>query len=106
MIAGQGLPKGRFQALLKARTPVAGLEPVTGNFKRISGRVRYPLSPNVPVTEDTKRVGRGSGGSSGRSVGYQVGGPRFESLSGTSQFLIAPLCPPSTKWVARSLKIW
>ncbi|GFO22785.1 hypothetical protein PoB_004929000 [Plakobranchus ocellatus] len=32
------------------------------------------------------------------AFGYQVRGPRFESQSGPSQFFIAPLCPPSTKW--------
>ncbi|GFN78948.1 hypothetical protein PoB_000545400 [Plakobranchus ocellatus] len=46
-----------------------------------------------------------SGGSSGRAVGYQVRGPGFESQYEPNQFIIAPLCPPSTKWVARSLKI-
>ncbi|GFN86262.1 hypothetical protein PoB_001276800 [Plakobranchus ocellatus] len=45
-----------------------------------------------------------SGGSSGRAVGYQVRDPGFESQSGTNQLLIAPSCPPSTKWVARPLK--
>ncbi|GFO48107.1 hypothetical protein PoB_007461200 [Plakobranchus ocellatus] len=44
---------------------------------------------------------KGSDGSSGRAVGYQVKGPRFESQPGPSQFFIAP--SPSTKWVARSL---
>ncbi|GFO18692.1 hypothetical protein PoB_004519700 [Plakobranchus ocellatus] len=38
----------------------------------------------------------GVGNSSGRAVGYQVGGSTFESQSGRSQFYIAPLCPPST----------
>ncbi|GFN91119.1 hypothetical protein PoB_001762500 [Plakobranchus ocellatus] len=33
-----------------------------------------------------------------------IRGPRFGSQSGPSQFFIAPLCPPSTEWVARSLK--
>ncbi|GFO34078.1 hypothetical protein PoB_006058300 [Plakobranchus ocellatus] len=42
--------------------------------------------------------------SSGRAVGYQVRGPSFESQSRPSQFFNAPLCPSSTKWVARSLK--
>ncbi|GFO23161.1 hypothetical protein PoB_004966600 [Plakobranchus ocellatus] len=46
----------------------------------------------------------GSGGSSGRAVGYQLKGPKFESQSGASQFFTAPLCPPSNEWVARSLK--
>ncbi|GFN91687.1 hypothetical protein PoB_001819300 [Plakobranchus ocellatus] len=46
-----------------------------------------------------------SGGSCNRAVGYQVRGPRFESQFGQSQFFIAFVCPPSTKWVARSLKI-
>ncbi|GFO18111.1 hypothetical protein PoB_004461600 [Plakobranchus ocellatus] len=32
---------------------------------------------------------------------YQVGGPRFESQSGPSQFFISPLCPPSSKWFPR-----
>ncbi|GFO34562.1 hypothetical protein PoB_006106700 [Plakobranchus ocellatus] len=45
-----------------------------------------------------------SGGSSGRAVGYQVTGPRCEFQSRPSQFFSAPLCPPSTKWVARSFK--
>ncbi|GFO35083.1 hypothetical protein PoB_006158800 [Plakobranchus ocellatus] len=44
---------------------------------------------------------RGSGGSSDKAVGYQVGGLRFESQSEPSQFSIALLCPPSTKRVAR-----
>ncbi|GFO43299.1 hypothetical protein PoB_006980400 [Plakobranchus ocellatus] len=48
---------------------------------------------------------RRSGGSSGRAVGYYPRGPGFDSQSGPSQIFIAPLCPPSTKWVARSLKI-
>ncbi|GFN84099.1 hypothetical protein PoB_001060500 [Plakobranchus ocellatus] len=48
---------------------------------------------------------RRSGGSSGRAVGYNPRGPGFDSQSGPSQIFIAPLCPPSTKWVARSLKI-
>ncbi|GFN84355.1 hypothetical protein PoB_001086100 [Plakobranchus ocellatus] len=30
----------------------------------------------------------GSGGSSGRAVGYQPGGPRFDSQSGSSQILL------------------
>ncbi|GFO31603.1 hypothetical protein PoB_005810800 [Plakobranchus ocellatus] len=46
-----------------------------------------------------------SGGSSGRVVGYHPKGPGFDSQSGPSQIFIAPLCPPSTKWVASSLKI-
>ncbi|GFO37137.1 hypothetical protein PoB_006364200 [Plakobranchus ocellatus] len=33
-----------------------------------------------------------------------IKGPRFKSLSGSSLFLKAPLCPPSTKWVDRSLR--
>ncbi|GFN95776.1 hypothetical protein PoB_002228200 [Plakobranchus ocellatus] len=45
------------------------------------------------------------GGSSGRAVGYYPRGPGFDSQSGPSEIFIAPLCPPSTKWVARSLKI-
>ncbi|GFN87155.1 hypothetical protein PoB_001366100 [Plakobranchus ocellatus] len=45
-----------------------------------------------------------SGGSSGRAVGYQVRGSGFESQAGPNQFIIAPLCPPSTKRVARNLK--
>ncbi|GFO45806.1 hypothetical protein PoB_007231100 [Plakobranchus ocellatus] len=45
-----------------------------------------------------------SGGSSGRADGDQFGGPRFDSQSGPSQFSIAPLSSPSTKWVAKSLK--
>ncbi|GFO21318.1 hypothetical protein PoB_004782300 [Plakobranchus ocellatus] len=40
-----------------------------------------------------------SGGSSGSEVGYQVRGPGFESQSGLNQFIIAPLYPPSTKWI-------
>ncbi|GFO17150.1 hypothetical protein PoB_004365500 [Plakobranchus ocellatus] len=44
------------------------------------------------------------GSSSGRAVGYQVRAPKFESQSGPSQFFNAPLRPPSTRWVARSLK--
>ncbi|GFN85185.1 hypothetical protein PoB_001169100 [Plakobranchus ocellatus] len=46
----------------------------------------------------------GSGGSSGRAVGYHPRGPGFDSQSRLSQIFIAPLYPPSTKWVARSLK--
>ncbi|GFN93873.1 hypothetical protein PoB_002037900 [Plakobranchus ocellatus] len=34
----------------------------------------------------------GSGGLSGRVVGYQIGGPRFESQSGPSQFFIVHIC--------------
>ncbi|GFN86253.1 hypothetical protein PoB_001275900 [Plakobranchus ocellatus] len=40
----------------------------------------------------------GSGGSSGRGVGYHPRGPGFESQSGPNQFIIASPCPPSTKW--------
>ncbi|GFO21918.1 hypothetical protein PoB_004842300 [Plakobranchus ocellatus] len=41
----------------------------------------------------------GSGGLSGRAVGYQVRGPGFESQSEPNQFIIAPPCPcpPSSK---------
>ncbi|GFO31212.1 hypothetical protein PoB_005771700 [Plakobranchus ocellatus] len=39
-----------------------------------------------------------------RAVGYSVKGAGFESQSGPCKFLIAPLCPPSTKWLARSLQ--
>ncbi|GFN95807.1 Zinc finger protein [Plakobranchus ocellatus] len=46
----------------------------------------------------------GSGGSSGRALGYHPKDMGFDSQSGPSQIFIAPLCPPSTKWVARSLK--
>ncbi|GFO44555.1 hypothetical protein PoB_007106000 [Plakobranchus ocellatus] len=45
----------------------------------------------------------GSGGSSGRAVEH-VRGPRLESQSGPSQLFIAPLCPPTTKWVAIGTK--
>ncbi|GFO42209.1 hypothetical protein PoB_006871400 [Plakobranchus ocellatus] len=45
----------------------------------------------------------GSGSSSGRTVGYQVRGPGFESQSRPSQLYSALLYPPSCKWVARSL---
>ncbi|GFN75830.1 hypothetical protein PoB_000233600 [Plakobranchus ocellatus] len=40
----------------------------------------------------------GSGGSSGRAVGYQARGQGFESQPGPNQIIIAPPCPPSTKW--------
>ncbi|GFO32498.1 hypothetical protein PoB_005900300 [Plakobranchus ocellatus] len=33
-----------FQALLKARRPVAGLEPATERSQQISGRIRYPCA--------------------------------------------------------------
>ncbi|GFN99796.1 hypothetical protein PoB_002630200 [Plakobranchus ocellatus] len=49
-------------------------------------------------------VRRGSDGSSGKAVGYKVRGPGFESQSRPNQFIIAPPCPPSTKWVGWSLK--
>ncbi|GFO10875.1 hypothetical protein PoB_003738000 [Plakobranchus ocellatus] len=42
------------------------------------------------------------GGSSGRAVGYQVRSPSFESQFGLYLYIIAPVCPPSPKWVARS----
>ncbi|GFN88044.1 hypothetical protein PoB_001455000 [Plakobranchus ocellatus] len=45
------------------------------------------------------------GSLSGRAVGYQVRGPGFKSQSGPNQFIIAPPCPPSTKWETRSLKL-
>ncbi|GFO19517.1 nucleolar GTP-binding protein 2 [Plakobranchus ocellatus] len=45
-----------------------------------------------------------NGGAVAHLVGYQVRGLKFESPSGPSQYFIAPLCAPSTKWVARSLK--
>ncbi|GFO44155.1 hypothetical protein PoB_007066000 [Plakobranchus ocellatus] len=54
---------------------------------------------------DNIRLVERSGGSSGRVVGYQVRGPGFESQSGRNQCIIAPLCTPSNKWVARSLQI-
>ncbi|GFO20377.1 hypothetical protein PoB_004688200 [Plakobranchus ocellatus] len=41
---------------------------------------------------------KGRGGSSGRAVGYHPRGP------GLDQIFIAPLYPPSTEWVAKSLK--
>ncbi|GFO15787.1 hypothetical protein PoB_004229200 [Plakobranchus ocellatus] len=44
-------------------------------------------------------MGCGSGGSSGKAVGYYVRGLSFESLFPPRQFFIAPLCPPSTKWL-------
>ncbi|GFN99610.1 hypothetical protein PoB_002611600 [Plakobranchus ocellatus] len=47
---------------------------------------------------------RGSGGSCNRAIGYHPRGPGFDSQSGPSQIFIASLCPPGTKWVARSLK--
>ncbi|GFN83039.1 gamma-glutamyltranspeptidase 1 [Plakobranchus ocellatus] len=47
---------------------------------------------------------KGSGGSSGRAVGYHPRDPGFDSQSGSSQIFFSPRCPPSTKWVARSLK--
>ncbi|GFO47192.1 hypothetical protein PoB_007369700 [Plakobranchus ocellatus] len=34
----------------------------------------------------------------GRAVDYQIRGPGYESQSGPNQFIIAPPCPPSTKW--------
>ncbi|GFN83165.1 sodium-calcium exchanger 1 [Plakobranchus ocellatus] len=43
-------------------------------------------------------------GLSGRAVGHQVKGQKFEPQSGPSQIFIAPPCPPSTKWIAGSLK--
>ncbi|GFN90603.1 hypothetical protein PoB_001710900 [Plakobranchus ocellatus] len=53
--------------------------------------------------EGKKQAGESSG-SSGKADGYQVRGSRFESQSGHSQSSIAPLYPPNTSWVARSLK--
>ncbi|GFN91611.1 hypothetical protein PoB_001811700 [Plakobranchus ocellatus] len=44
----------------------------------------------------------GSGGSSGRAGGYQCRGPGFESQSVPNQSIIAPPCPPSTKWESLS----
>ncbi|GFO03002.1 hypothetical protein PoB_002950700 [Plakobranchus ocellatus] len=40
----------------------------------------------------------GSGGSSGRAVGYHLRGLGFDYQPGPSQIFSAPLCPPSTKW--------
>ncbi|GFO11248.1 beta,beta-carotene 9',10'-oxygenase [Plakobranchus ocellatus] len=42
------------------------------------------------------------GGPSGRTVDYQLRGPRFDSQSGPNQIFIGPLSPPSTKRGARS----
>ncbi|GFO00429.1 hypothetical protein PoB_002693400 [Plakobranchus ocellatus] len=42
---------------------------------------------------------------SGSSFGYQVRGQGFDSQSRQSQFSNAPMCPSSTKWGTRSLKI-
>ncbi|GFN82237.1 hypothetical protein PoB_000874300 [Plakobranchus ocellatus] len=36
-----------------------------------------------------------------KAVSYPVGGPRFESQFEPGHFLIAPLCPPSTKWAVK-----
>ncbi|GFN91753.1 hypothetical protein PoB_001825900 [Plakobranchus ocellatus] len=93
---------------------------VAGSRQRPMARLNYTDSCYVdilhcaPVIYVCKEIGDfkmnyvelgWSGSSSGREVGYQEGGPGFESQSGPSQFSIAPLCPPSTKWVARSIKI-
>ncbi|GFN89395.1 hypothetical protein PoB_001590100 [Plakobranchus ocellatus] len=48
---------------------------------------------------------RWSGGSSGRAVGYQVGGLRFESHFGPSQFSIAPLRPPALNGLLGLLRL-
>ncbi|GFO19951.1 hypothetical protein PoB_004645600 [Plakobranchus ocellatus] len=61
---------------------------------------------NNEEKEEMQEKRRGSCDSSARADGYQDGDPRFQSQSVPSQFSIAPLCPPSTKWVARSLTIW
>ncbi|GFO27468.1 hypothetical protein PoB_005397300 [Plakobranchus ocellatus] len=52
----------------------------------------------------SKKLFWGSGGSPGRAVGYQVGGPRLESQSRQNQFIIAPPCLPIARWIAVSLK--
>ncbi|GFO47710.1 hypothetical protein PoB_007421500 [Plakobranchus ocellatus] len=59
-----------------------------------------PIQPVCVLGEDGR-----SSSSSGRAVGYQVRDPGFESRPRPSQFFkSAPLCPPSTKWIASSLK--
>ncbi|GFN80164.1 hypothetical protein PoB_000667000 [Plakobranchus ocellatus] len=45
----------------------------------------------------------GSGGSSGRVVGYHPRGPGFDSQSEPNQIFIAPMCPPSTNWTRNGL---
>ncbi|GFN76918.1 hypothetical protein PoB_000342400 [Plakobranchus ocellatus] len=64
------------------------------------------LINNSSVLNNLRASVGGSGSSSGRAVDYQLRGPRFESQSGPSQIFIAPLGPPNTKWVARTLKTW
>ncbi|GFO19083.1 hypothetical protein PoB_004558800 [Plakobranchus ocellatus] len=68
-------------------------------FRRLTPCLFYPCFLFLRLTSYQE-----SGGSSGRAIGYQVRDTRFGSQSGPSQLFIAPLCPPSTKWVARSLK--
>ncbi|GFO17616.1 hypothetical protein PoB_004412100 [Plakobranchus ocellatus] len=64
----------------------------------MSQAIKHHLIVGLPMKH------KGSGGSSGRAVSYHVRGPRFEFQSGLSKCFIAPLWPPNTKWVARSLK--
>ncbi|GFN78935.1 hypothetical protein PoB_000544100 [Plakobranchus ocellatus] len=80
-----------FKSLPPAGEPMAGLEPAIEGSLQISGWTHKPLCNQRPPKF------KGSGGSSGRAVGYQVKGPRFESQSQPSQFFIGLLGPPSTK---------
>ncbi|GFN89948.1 hypothetical protein PoB_001645400 [Plakobranchus ocellatus] len=76
---------------------VMRLEPETGGSFHITG-------PGVIRIKDDQRswVFIWSSGSSGRAVGYQVRGPGFEFQSEPNKFIIAPPCPPITKWVKKS----
>ncbi|GFN86643.1 hypothetical protein PoB_001314900 [Plakobranchus ocellatus] len=62
----------------------------------------WEINPANPFLNIIYNIWR-SVGSSGRAAGYQERGPRLELPSRPSEFFIAILSPPSTKWVARSL---
>ncbi|GFN91248.1 hypothetical protein PoB_001775400 [Plakobranchus ocellatus] len=65
----------------------------------------YTCSGRCGQILNDKPVSCERGSSSGKAVGYHPRRPRFDSQSGPNQiFIAAPLCLPSTKWVARSLR--
>ncbi|GFN91039.1 centrosomal protein of 192 kda [Plakobranchus ocellatus] len=59
---------------------------------------KLPLGRQVALKSSGERC------SSVRAVANRLRGPGFKSQFEPNQFIIAPPCPPSTKWAARSLK--
>ncbi|GFN84533.1 hypothetical protein PoB_001103900 [Plakobranchus ocellatus] len=72
--------------------------------RRIHAERQARLGIQTFVITSIQAEGSGGSSDSDRAVGYQVRGLGFESQSGQNQISIAPPCPTSTKWVARSLK--